>query len=308
MRKAVLAPASVLGASALLSLGFVLGPDARADSVSFAAFAAGDGGGAAKCTVHVPDADDLDDVQAGDVVCIDGDLSDTRLEITKGGTADSPITYYGPDGQAVAGISIEADHVVVDGYTMDEPSAPGVEMEGAGITLQHVKISHPVDGDGDGIRFFGTDLKILDNTVTGTSNDNGHADCMQTFASDTPPSHDVLIQGNRCEDIDNMGLMAEGPNEGEGDGEGHTYNITLKNNYFETNEASQELMFEDVQHLTISGNDFQGEIDKAIGLDIGSTDAHVTDDNTYGPGIECKVGIDDSSRPGYVGPEPGCDP
>ncbi|WP_263163907.1 hypothetical protein [Streptomyces sp. SCSIO ZS0520] len=131
------------------------------------------------------------------------------------GAADSPITYYGPDGQAVAGISVETDHVVVDGYTVDEPSALGVEREGEGITLQNVWISHPVvGGDGDGMRFFGTDLRILGNTVTGTGNDSGHADCMQTFASDTPASHDVLIQGNRCEDIDNMGLMAEGPNEG----------------------------------------------------------------------------------------------
>jgi len=303
----VLAPATVLAAGALLGLGFVCAPHALAGPAAAPPPSPGPTP-AASCTVHVPDADHMDEAKPGDVVCIDGDLSDERLKITKGGTAGKPITYHGPHRQAVGGISVDADHVVVDGYTMDGPRAPGAQLEGDGITLRHVRISAPHGGDGDGIRFFGRHLKILGNTVSGTRNSQGHADCMQTFASGTPASRDVLIQGNRCEDVDNMGLMAEGPDDGEGDGEGHTRDITLKDNYFETNEASQDLMVEDVQHLTVSGNDFRGEPDKAIGLDIGSTDAHVTGGNTFGPGIDCKVGIDDSSRPGYEGPEPGCDP
>jgi len=36
-------------------------------------------------------------------------------------------------------------------------------------------------GNGDGIRFFGTNLKILHNTVSDVKNLNGaHADCLQT--------------------------------------------------------------------------------------------------------------------------------
>jgi hypothetical protein len=260
------------------------------------------------CTVHVPSPDDVDQVKPGDVVCIDGDLAGDRLNLTKGGTADAPVTYLGKDGQAVGGIDIDGSYIVADGYTMDGPSAPGVELTGDHLTLQNTHISNPTGGDGDGIRFFGTDLTIRGNVVHGTSNDNGHADCMQTFASDTPASHDVLIEGNRCEDIDNMGLMAEGPNDGEGDGEGHTYNITLKDNYYLSKEASQEIMIEDIQHLTLTGNTFDGSVDHAIGLDIGSTDAHIDDTNTFSPDISCKVGMDDTSRDGYEGPESECGP
>jgi hypothetical protein len=102
--------------------------------------------------------------------------------------------------------------------------------------------------------------------------------------------------------------MAEGPNDGEGDGVGHTSDFTIRNNYCETLKASQNLMFEDVQNTVIDGNDFAGNPVKAIGLAIGSTGAHVGFHNTRGPKIRYLVGIDESSRPGYEGPEPGGGP
>lgn len=230
--------------------------------------------------------------------------ADDRLVITDGGTADQPAVYDG-QGRSVDGITVEADHVVVKNYVLDEPEAPGIEITGNDITVQDNTVTRPRGGDGDGLRFFGDDLKILHNTIRGTRNSGGrHADCMQTFASDTPPSQNVLIADNRCEDIDNMCLMAEGPNDGEGDGHGHTSDFTIRGNYCETLEASQTLMFEDVQHATITGNTFAAAPDHGIGLAIGSTDAHVSG-NTVSPGIHYEVGIDDSSRPGYQGPEPG---
>lgn len=229
--------------------------------------------------------------------------SPVRLVITEGGTAKHPAVHRG-NGRTVDGITVEADHVVVEGYDVDTPRAPGIEMTGNDITVRNNTVTRPHGGDGDGLRFFGNDLKIQHNTVTGASNRYGHADCMQTFASDTPPSHHVLIEGNRCERIDNMCLMAEGPNDGEGDGRGHTYDITVRNNYCETLKASQTLMFEDVQHATITGNVFAASPDHAIGLAIRSTDAHVSG-NRAGSRIRYEVGIDRSSRPGYRGPRPG---
>lgn len=262
------------------------------------------------CTLYVADpAEAADaDVRPGDVVCFPATLdSDDRLVVTTGGTADAPVTYRGR-GAAVGGIDVEADHVEVRDFTLERPEAPGVWLEGDGNTLRNVTITEPRGGDGDGIRFFGDDLRILDNTVTGTDNSTGaHADCMQTYASDSPPSRRVLIQGNRCEDIDNMGLMAEGPNDGEGDGVGTTSHFTIRDNYFETLEASQALMFEDVQDVTIVGNHFAAPTHHAIGLAVGSTGAYVGD-NTYHPGIGYLVGIDDSSLPGYDGPAPGGQP
>jgi hypothetical protein len=260
-----------------------------------------------RCTRHVTDPRRLRSAEPGDVVCIDKTAAGERLVITKGGTPGRPITYAGR-GQAVGGITIEADNVIVDGYVMNGPEAPGVEMTGDDITLRNTTITRPRGGDGDGLRFFGDNIEILNNRISGTSNRYGHADCMQTFASDTPPSRGVLIEGNRCEDIDNMCLMAEGPNDGEGDGVGHTSDFTIRNNYCETLKASQNLMFEDVQNTVIDGNDFAGNPVKAIGLAIGSTGAHVGFHNTRGPKIRYLVGIDESSRPGYEGPEPGGGP
>lgn len=126
-------------------------------------------------------------------------------------------------------------------------------------------------------------------------------------ASDTPPSQRVLIQGNRCEQIDNMCLMAEGPNDGEGDGEGTSSDFTLKESFCQTLDACQALMIEDIQSLVVEGNTFAAAPDKAIGLAIGSTGAHIGE-NPVSKDIECYVGIDDSSRKGYEGPEPECEP
>jgi hypothetical protein len=257
-----------------------------------------------ECTRHVADPRQTQSAEPGDVVCIDKTTPGKRLRITKGGTAGKPVTYAG-NGQAVDGITIEADNVIVDGYVMNGPPAPGVEMTGDNITLRNNTITGPHGGDGDGLRFFGNNLKILSNKISRTNNRYGHADCMQTFASDTPPSRNVLIEGNRCEGIDNMCLMAEGPNDGEGDGVGHTSDFTIRNNYCETLKAAQNLMFEDVQNTVIDGNDFEGNPVKALGLAIGSTGAHVGYHNTKGPKIKYLVGIDGSSLPGYQGPKPG---
>ncbi|AHH99341.1 right-handed parallel beta-helix repeat-containing protein [Kutzneria albida] len=260
----------------------------------------------ATCTVRATSQRQLASVQPGDVVCLGAELAKSRLKITKGGTADKPITYDGKGG-SVDGITVEADNVIVMNYTMNQPQAPGIEITGNNITLQNNTVTKPVKGDGDGIRFFGSHLRILHNTVSGTSNRNGHADCMQTFASDTPASQDVLIEGNRCEKIDNMGLMAEGPNDGEGDGKGHSDHFTIRGNYYETLKASQALMFEDIQYATISDNEFAAAPTKAIGLAIHSTNAHVSG-NKVSSGIRYEVGIDSSSRKGYEGPTPGGQP
>ncbi|MDT3397265.1 right-handed parallel beta-helix repeat-containing protein [Streptomyces sp. B1866] len=261
------------------------------------------GAPSAACTRHMAAPGDAGAARPGDVVCLDRDLSADRLVITRGGTRDKPVTYTG-GGATVGGITVEADHVVVEGYRVDRPHAPGVELTGQDITLRDTVVSRPRGGDGDGIRFFGDGIRIVGNTVTGTDNRYGHADCMQTFADDTPASRGVVIEGNRCEQIDNMCLMAEGPDDGEGDGHGVTSGFVVKDNYCETLVASQALMFEDVQDATITGNTFAAPTHHAIGLAVHSTGAHVGG-NTLNPRIRYEVGIDASSRPGYQGPEPG---
>ncbi|MFE5120819.1 right-handed parallel beta-helix repeat-containing protein [Streptomyces sp. NPDC056669] len=261
--------------------------------------------GAAPCTLHATTPREAARrARPGDTVCFDGDLSRQRLVITRGGSREHPIIYTG-GGDAVDGITIEADDVIVEGFRSVRPEAPGIELTGHRVTARNNTVIGPRGGDGDGIRFFGDDLTIAHNTVRGTDNSHGrHADCMQTFAGDTPPSHRVRIEGNRCEQVDNMCLMAEGPNDGEGDGRGTTSDFTIRGNHCETLRASQALMFEDVQNATITGNVFAAPTDHAIGLAYHSTGARV-DGNTLHSGIRYEVGIDDSSRAGYRGPEPG---
>lgn len=239
------------------------------------------------------------------------DPSASRLKITKGGTPDKPLIYSG-NGQQVGGIDIDADNVVVDGYTMTKPSAPGIEIHGNNVTVQNNTVTAPKGGDGDGIRFFGNNITIKHNTISKTDNSTGaHADCMQTFATDDQDvaSQHVVIDSNRCEQVDNMCLMAEGPNSeaGDGSGKGVSENWTFSNNYCQTLRASQTLMVDDVQHLTVTGNTWAAGPDHAIGLQNKSTDAHVRD-NKLDPSIKCEVGIDKSSRKGYQGPTPRCDP
>jgi hypothetical protein len=263
---------------------------------------------AAKCSVRTTAAGAATKARPGDVVCLTDARKAKRLKITKGGTAEKPVVYDGGGTTEVGGIDVDANFVVVQGYVMNQPSAPGVRMTGNNNTLQNNKITKPKGGDGDGIRFFGDHLKILHNTVSQTDNSTGaHADCMQTYQSDTPSSSDVTIDGNRCEKIDNMCIMAEGPNDGEGDGDGHSDHWTFSNNYCETLDASQNVMVEDIQYLTVNGNEFTGNTDHAIGLDIGSTYAHIGE-NKVDPSIRCYVGASKDSMKGYEGPKPECGP
>ncbi|GHJ36835.1 right-handed parallel beta-helix repeat-containing protein [Streptomyces sp. TS71-3] len=273
-------------------------------------------GAAPACTRNVTDRNvtgrpALDAVRPGDVVCVDGLSRGHRLEIDKGGTADKPVTYSG-NGQRVGGIDIDADHVIVDGYTMEGPSAPGIEIHGDGVTVQNNTVTAPQGGDGDGLRFFGDDITVAHNTISSTDNSTGaHADCMQTFTTDDEDvaSRNVVIDGNTCRKIDNMCLMAEGPDSeaGDGSGEGVSEYWTFRNNDCQTQQASQTLMVDDVQHLTVTGNTWEAGPDHAIGLQNHATGAHVKD-NRLDPSIDCEVGIDKSSMAGYEGPEPGCDP
>jgi hypothetical protein len=248
----------------------------------------------------------LSSAQGGERICVKGNLGSVRLEIKKGGTNGAPITITGDGNTVVKGITISASNVVIEGFQVLNAAAPGIQIQGNGVTVQDNTVKHPSGGDYDGLRFFGNNLKILHNTISDINpqGSGAHADCMQTFTSDMPSSENVLIDGNRCDKIDNQCLMAEGPGDvGDGGGgDGTSANWTLSNNYCQFG-ASQGLMIEAVQNVTIRNNEFAGNADKAIGLDIGATGAKISA-NKMGTGIKAVVGMSSDSKKGYQGPQP----
>jgi hypothetical protein len=263
------------------------------------------------CAAKASDATGLDralsDASGGDVVCVNGDLGDARLKIMKGGSEGAPLQVVGDGRTRIGGITVDADNVVVDGFVADQPRAPGASLKGDNITLRNTVINGPRRDDGDGIRFWGSNITISHNTITDTRNRGGaHADCMQTFATDAdnPASQDVVIDSNRCEKIDNNCLIVEGPNSsaGDGSGDGETSNIIFSNNYCE-NKAAQAVLFDDVRHAVLAGNEIVGDINHAFALQNKATDAVVNGNKARS--VRYEVGMDRSSRAGYQGPEPG---
>ncbi|MCU1653262.1 MAG: hypothetical protein JWQ60_4411, partial [Pseudonocardia sp.] len=262
------------------------------------------------CTKQVTDSagfsQAINSAAPGDRICITGDLGSVRLEIGKGGSDQAPLTIIGNGRTAVKGITVQANNVVVDGFQVLGAEAPGIEITGNGVTVRNNTVKHPTGGDFDGLRFFGNYIRIVHNTIADISPDGSgaHADCMQTFTNGEPSSEHVLIDGNRCENIDNQCLMAEGPGDvGDGGGgDGTSADWTWSNNICNFG-ASQGVMIEAVQNVTIRNNAFNGKGDKAIGLDIGSTGAKVGA-NLLAGGIGHEIGMDDTSKKGYQGPQP----
>jgi len=248
-----------------------------------------------------------DDAQPGDVICFSGNL-DSALDITEGGTSEAPIVYSGQGSTTVPGIRVQADNVVVEGFVSQGADSTGIWAQGTNVTVQQNTVTQVrwTGDDLDAIRFFGDGFKLLRNTVhdlEGTSDIGGsHVDCMQTFATSGPGSENVVIQGNRCEGIRAQCLMAEGPNDEGGSGEGVSRNWLFDGNYCDAHAEAQSVALEDIQNVTITNNQMVGTGNKAFALGAGSTGT-VVKDNQIGPGYGREVGFDDpSAEEGYQGP------
>ena len=118
----------------------------------------------------------------------------------------------------------------------------------------------------------------------------------------------MLIDGNRCERIDNQCLIAEGPDStaGDGAGSGASFDITFSHNRCDVH-ASQAIEIDDVQRVRVVGNAITGTPEKAFSFQNNATGALVAA-NTLAHQIRYEVGMDASSRPGYTGPAVGGPP
>jgi hypothetical protein len=246
----------------------------------------------------------------GDRVCVTGTLPN-RLVVSRSGVPGNPIQVIGYGQASVKGVTVSGNDVVIRNLDIVGAKAPGIQITGRDITVVNNTVRSPRGGDGDGIRFFGANLRILHNTVSDVRNlHKAHADCMQTFATgaDSPPSRDVRIDSNRCEQIDNQCLIAEGPDSsaGDGSGKGQTSDILFTHNYCQTG-ASQAVMIDDVQNVVVTDNQIAGHNEKAFAFANKSTGARVSG-NQVANTIGYVVGMDQTSRLGYQGPAVGGKP
>jgi hypothetical protein len=213
----------------------------------------------AGCTLTLTDEtgaqDALDKATPGQRLCLTGTyLHGARLELKRSGTREQPIQLES-DGATPAGLSITADHVVVEGFnvldgdgitaagtdiilrnndvrgaaddgircapcvnsqvggsTVVDADGSGIVVTGQNVTVQNneVRSSRRRTGtDADGLRFAGTAMKILDNTVRSISR-HGYppgpeptADCIQTNdAFSTATTTDAYATRHRDDDSD----------------------------------------------------------------------------------------------------------
>lgn len=188
------------------------------------------------------------------------------------------------------GISCMCSDAVIDSNVVDGTDGTGVRVEGDRITVSHNQVSGSVRrtaSDADGVRFFGTDIRISDNTVRDIS-DRGypsdeapHTDCFQTYDSDAPPTYGVVISGNRCERVDVQCLIATGERGNPGVPDG-VRAIVFENNICDVG-GSQAVNVEDYPHVEIRGNTISGpNLYRGIYLSSGSVDSAVLDNVLVG--------------------------
>lgn len=189
-----------------------------------------------------------------------------------------------------AGIDCECSGSVIESNVVHGTDGTGIRVEGDRITVRRNTVSGSVRreaSDADGMRFFGTAIRITENTVRDISDegypdgDAPHTDCFQTYDSDAPPTFDVVLSGNRCERVGVQCLIATGKYGNPGVPAG-VRSITFTGNYCAVG-GSQAVNLDGYPHVVIRGNTITGpNLYRGIYLSSGATDAAVDDNVLIG--------------------------
>jgi parallel beta-helix repeat protein len=206
------------------------------------------------------------------------------------------------------GISCEesCEDVLIEGNTVVETDGAGIIVEGERITVRGNSVSGSVRreaGDADGIRFFGSDVQILENSVFDIKDDGyegepPHTDCFQTYDNSRMPTVDAVIAGNECRNVDHQCLIATAEESGEEGEVGRSHGIEFTGNLCQV-EGSQALLIQWFPDVAVRGNTFEGVFDRAAIFLEGSTDGEFRG-NTV-PGDVVPYEVDPSSRDGFRG-------
>jgi hypothetical protein len=133
----------------------------------------------------------IDSASSGDTICVQAGTYDEYIELKK-----DNLTIMA-DGQVImGGFDVEGDGNWVEGFTIDNyDTSTGIKIyTGNNNTIINNEVMHTYQ---DGMRFGGTGNRFINNNLHdfGTGGNDPHADCFQGWVE----AHDILIEGNYCE-------------------------------------------------------------------------------------------------------------
>lgn len=206
------------------------------------------------------------------------------------------------------GISCEdlCDGAVIEDNTVVGADGAGILVMGDGAVVRRNSVSASVRreaSDADGIRFFGTDVQIRDNTVfdikaTGyPAGTEPHTDCFQTFDNSRPPTVDAVIADNVCRNVDAQCLIATADEAGQQGDVGSSRGIEFAGNECDV-QGSQAVLARFFPDVVVRDNSFAGPgLASAAVFREGSTGGRFTG-NTVPDGVQ-PFEVDRSSRDGF---------
>lgn len=203
-------------------------------------------------------------------------------------------------------VCTECAEATLESNTVWRADGTGIVIDGENSMVRGNTVRESVmrdEGDADGIRFFGTGLRIIDNTIRDIKTTDypqraaPHTDCFQTYDTrDSRPTFDVVIAGNRCENVDVQCLIATSNETRSTEIPEGVTSILFEGNTCTVN-GSQGVLLEYFPNVVVRNNTFAGPQYRAVLLSRGSINGTVVDNKVDGsiPPFE----IDDESRPGF---------
>jgi hypothetical protein len=192
----------------------------------------------------------------------------------------------------------------IESNVVHHAAATGISISGQRITVRSNVVTATVagiEGSAIGMRFFGAGHRVLSNTIQDISGNDDRTTppfaCFQTFDTGRPPTFDVVILGNACENVDGHCLIATGDESGNGDAPRDARSITFTGNTCAVN-GGQAVGLRRWPNADIHKNKLSGpNLKRGIAISDGSTGCTVKANTA--PADVPAVEIDDSSRPGF---------
>jgi Right handed beta helix region len=208
------------------------------------------------------------------------------------------------------GISCEdlCEGAVIEDNTVVGADGSGILVMGDGAVVQRNSVSGSVRreaSDADGIRFFGSGVQIRENRVfdikaTGyPAGTEPHTDCFQTFDNSRPPTVDVVIADNVCQNVDAQCLIATADEAGEEGDVGRSRGIEFTGNTCEI-QGAQAVLARFFPDVVVAGNTFAGPGLVSAAVFRESSTGGSFEGNTVPDGVQ-PVEVDASSRDGFTG-------